>query len=184
MFFIHVFEFGTRQRRKERRKVLSLPNSRLFYVSEYRELPREVARRDRLVAAVAIRLRAIAMTTLAAILALLLLALAISEGSAMQQLLAIAIVSGLAVQLPLVLILMPALIARVPLLACPAVPNLLGTHCWTSQQWHPFPKLATSCFIDLPQTALLVERLVVGLRDRVVDSWRRSVAAPILARFV
>lgn len=87
----------------------------IFYISEYREMPQEMVRRERLIAAGANRLRAIAMTTLAAILALLPLALAIGEGSAMQQPLAIAIVSGLAVQLPLVLVLMPALVAALRL---------------------------------------------------------------------
>ena len=47
------------------------------------------------------------MTTLAAILALLPLALAIGEGSAMQKPLAIAIISGLLVQVPLVVIVLP-----------------------------------------------------------------------------
>ena len=55
------------------------------------------------------RARPIAMTTLAAILTLLPLALAIGTGSEMQQPLAIAIISGLVVQLPLVLVFMPAL---------------------------------------------------------------------------
>jgi multidrug efflux pump subunit AcrB len=50
------------------------------------------------------------MTTLAAILALMPLALGIGQGAAMQQPLAIAIVSGLAAQLPLVLIVLPALL--------------------------------------------------------------------------
>jgi multidrug efflux pump subunit AcrB len=50
------------------------------------------------------------MTTLAAILALLPLALALGQGGAMQQPLAIAIISGLAVQLPLVLTVLPALL--------------------------------------------------------------------------
>jgi multidrug efflux pump subunit AcrB len=49
------------------------------------------------------------MTTIAAILTLLPLALAIGEGSAMQQPLAIAIIAGLTVQLPLVLLVLPAL---------------------------------------------------------------------------
>ena len=55
-------------------------------------------------------MRAIAMTTIAAILALLPLALGIGQGSAMQQPLAIAIIAGLVVQLPLVLIVLPALL--------------------------------------------------------------------------
>ncbi len=55
------------------------------------------------------RMRPIIMTTLAAILTLLPLALAIGQGSAMQQPLAIAIVAGLMLQLPLVLLVMPVL---------------------------------------------------------------------------
>lgn len=47
------------------------------------------------------------MTTLAAILALMPLALGLGQGSAMQQPLAIAIISGLIVQMPLVLLAMP-----------------------------------------------------------------------------
>ncbi len=58
------------------------------------------------------RMRPIAMTTLAAALALLPLALGIGQGSAMQQPLAVAIIAGLSVQLPLVLVLMPVLFAR------------------------------------------------------------------------
>jgi multidrug efflux pump subunit AcrB len=54
-------------------------------------------------------MRPIAMTTLATILALMPLALAIGQGSAMQQPLAIAIISGLIIQLPLVLIVLPVL---------------------------------------------------------------------------
>ena len=50
------------------------------------------------------------MTTVAAILALLPLALGIGQGSAMLQPLAIAIIVGLIVQLPLVLVLLPALL--------------------------------------------------------------------------
>jgi multidrug efflux pump subunit AcrB len=49
------------------------------------------------------------MTTLAAILALLPLALTLGQGAALQQPLAIAIISGLMVQLPLVLIAMPVI---------------------------------------------------------------------------
>ena len=55
------------------------------------------------------RMRPIAMTTLAFILALLPLAFALGQGSAMQQPLAIAIISGLVVQMPLVLLMMPVL---------------------------------------------------------------------------
>jgi multidrug efflux pump subunit AcrB len=55
-------------------------------------------------------MRPIAMTTLAAIFALLPLALGIGQGAAMQQPLAIAIISGLVVQLPMVLIVLPVLL--------------------------------------------------------------------------
>ena len=57
------------------------------------------------------RTRPILMSTLAAILTLLPLALAIGQGSQMQQPLAVAIVSGMLVQLPLVLLVMPVLYA-------------------------------------------------------------------------
>ncbi len=57
------------------------------------------------------RARPTLMTTLAAILALLPLALGIGQGSAMQQPLAIAIISGMAVQMPLALIVMPVIYA-------------------------------------------------------------------------
>ncbi|HEU5479576.1 MAG TPA: efflux RND transporter permease subunit, partial [Candidatus Tumulicola sp.] len=55
------------------------------------------------------RMRPITMTTVAAILTLMPLALAIGHGSQMQQPLAIAIISGLIVALPLVLLVMPVL---------------------------------------------------------------------------
>jgi multidrug efflux pump subunit AcrB len=74
-------------------------------------LQKKQQRVDRLIEAGRNRLRAITMTTLAAILALLPLAMAIGQGSAMQQPLAIAIVAGLTVQLPLVLIVLPCLLA-------------------------------------------------------------------------
>jgi CzcA family heavy metal efflux pump len=81
----------------------------IFYFSEYFSLPPETGRSDALIAAGINRMRPIVMTTLAAILTLLPLALAIGQGSAMQQPLAIAIIAGLVVQLPLVLIVMPVL---------------------------------------------------------------------------
>ena len=81
----------------------------IFYFSEYRELSPTLSRRDALIAAGKNRMRPIAMTTLAAILTLLPLALAIGQGSAMQQPLAVAIIAGLIVQLPLVLLVMPVL---------------------------------------------------------------------------
>lgn len=79
----------------------------IFYFSELRSLPLDMDRDTALIQAGKNRMRPIAMTSLAAILALLPLAMGIGQGSAMQQPLAIAIVSGLIVQLPIVLILMP-----------------------------------------------------------------------------
>ena len=82
----------------------------IFYFSEQQERIQQGWTHQRsLVAAGQFRARPIAMTTLAAILTLLPLALAIGAGSEMQQPLAIAIISGLVVQLPLVLFFMPAL---------------------------------------------------------------------------
>ncbi len=82
----------------------------IFYVSEYVELARHMPAREALAAAAGNRLRPIAMTTLAAILTLLPLALALGAGSGMQQPLAIAIISGLLLQFPLVLLAMPVAI--------------------------------------------------------------------------
>jgi CzcA family heavy metal efflux pump len=80
----------------------------IFYYSEYQSLPDEPSR---YVQSGINRMRPIAMTTFAAILALLPLALGIGQGSAMLKPLAIAIISGLFFQLPLVLIVLPALLA-------------------------------------------------------------------------
>ena len=82
----------------------------IFYVSEYVELARHMPARKALAAAAGNRLRPIAMTTLAAILTLLPLALAIGAGSGMQQPLAIAIISGLLLQFPVVLLAVPVAI--------------------------------------------------------------------------
>jgi CzcA family heavy metal efflux pump len=81
----------------------------IFFFSEFYDLPETLPVPESLVTAGRNRIRPITMTTLAAILTLLPLALAIGPGSAMQQPLAISIISGLAVQLPLVLLVMPAL---------------------------------------------------------------------------
>jgi multidrug efflux pump subunit AcrB len=82
----------------------------IFYVSEFEELchtmPPVVATRE----ASRNRLRPITMTTFAAILTLLPLALAIGQGSGIQQPLAIAIIAGLLLQYPLVLLAMPILV--------------------------------------------------------------------------
>ena len=83
----------------------------IFYFSELHELPDEGTPEIRAIQAGKNRMRPIAMTTLAAILALLPLAFAIGQGSAMQQPLAIAIISGLSLQLPLALIVLPAFLS-------------------------------------------------------------------------
>ena len=82
----------------------------IFYYSEFHDLKDEHDRRKRFIAAGSNRMRPIAMTTFAAILALLPLALGIGQGSAMQQPLAIAIIAGLVAQLPLVLLILPVLL--------------------------------------------------------------------------
>lgn len=80
----------------------------IFYFSEYERLTREeMPIQSALITAGRNRLRPIAMTTVAAALALLPLALALGQGAEMQQPLAIAIISGLIVQMPLVLLVMP-----------------------------------------------------------------------------
>lgn len=81
----------------------------IFYFSEFQELRDGRDRRAALIEAGKNRARPIAMTTFAAILTLMPLALAIGQGSAMQQPLAVAIISGLLIQLPLVLLVMPVL---------------------------------------------------------------------------
>jgi multidrug efflux pump subunit AcrB len=86
----------------------------IFYVSEYLDLARRgLPPRAALVAASRNRLRPITMTTLAAILTLAPLALALGQGAGMQQPLAIAIIAGLLVQYPLVLLAMPVLIGLI-----------------------------------------------------------------------
>jgi CzcA family heavy metal efflux pump len=83
----------------------------IFYFSEFRELYKQSDRHLRLIQAGINRMRPIAMTTLAAILALMSLALGIGHGSAMQQPLAIAIISGLTVQLPLAILVLPVFLS-------------------------------------------------------------------------
>jgi CzcA family heavy metal efflux pump len=80
----------------------------IFFFSEYERLETKgMSVEQALVTAGRSRLRPIAMTTIAAALALLPLASALGQGAEMQQPLAIAIISGLAVQMPLVLLVMP-----------------------------------------------------------------------------
>ena len=81
----------------------------IFYFSELQEAEQEHDLHGALHEAGEHRTRPILMSTLAAILTLLPLALAIGQGSQMQQPLAIAIISGMIVQLPLVLLVMPVL---------------------------------------------------------------------------
>jgi multidrug efflux pump subunit AcrB len=80
----------------------------IFYLSEFQDLQ---GQENQFVIAGINRMRPIAMTTFAAILALLPLALGIGQGSSMLKPLAIAIISGLVFQLPLVLIVLPSLLA-------------------------------------------------------------------------
>ncbi|WP_430391576.1 efflux RND transporter permease subunit [Dyella sp. 20L07] len=85
----------------------------IFYVSEYVAMAREMPPMQALREASRNRLRPITMTTLAAILTLLPLALALGQGAGIQQPLAIAIIAGLMLQYPLVLLVMPTLIGVV-----------------------------------------------------------------------
>ncbi len=82
----------------------------IFLVSEYVELARQMPAREALVEASLNRLRPIAMSTLAAILTLLPLAIAYNRGAQMQQPLAIAIIAGMLVAFPLLLLAMPVVI--------------------------------------------------------------------------
>jgi len=66
---------------------------------------------ERMISAGNKSIRPIAMTTFAAIFALIPLSMVIGAGSDMLQPLAIAIVSGLVVQIPLVLMVLPGLLA-------------------------------------------------------------------------
>ncbi len=81
----------------------------IFFFSELNEMHDEPVLSRALTKAGLNRIRPIAMTSLAAILTLLPLALGIGEGAAMQQPLAIVTVAGLFAQLPLVLVVMPVM---------------------------------------------------------------------------
>lgn len=83
----------------------------IFYFSEFRELQGAGPGPGPYVAAGRNRARPIAMTTVAAILALLPLALGIGQGAGMLQPLAISIIAGLVAQLPLVLVALPVLLS-------------------------------------------------------------------------
>ena len=81
----------------------------IFYYSEYESIS-DTDRFQRMITAGNNRMRPIAMTTIAAIFALLPLAIGIGAGSEMLKPLAIALLSGLIVQVPLVLIVLPVLL--------------------------------------------------------------------------
>src|SRR5699024_2523184 len=90
----------------------------IFYVSELAEIQSQATRdqepirlHDALLKAGHGRMRAIVMSTVAMILTLSPLALAIGRGAQMQQPLAIAIIAGMLTAVPLVLVVMPALYA-------------------------------------------------------------------------
>ncbi|EIM03347.1 efflux RND transporter permease subunit [Rhodanobacter thiooxydans] len=83
----------------------------IFYFSELEQAAVEAPLHEALHAAGQHRARPILMSTLAAMLTLLPLALALGQGSQMQQPLAVAIIAGLLVQVPLVLLVMPVLYA-------------------------------------------------------------------------
>ena len=81
----------------------------IFYFSEYEEARQHMDSHAARQYAGRHRMRPILMSTIAAILTLMPLALALGRGAQMQQPLAVAIISGMLVQVPLVLVLMPAL---------------------------------------------------------------------------
>jgi CzcA family heavy metal efflux pump len=83
----------------------------IFYFSELEEVGDSLPLHEALLAAAQHRTRPILMSTLAAILTLSPLALALGTGSQMQQPLAVAIIAGMLVQVPLVLLIMPVLYA-------------------------------------------------------------------------
>lgn len=83
----------------------------IFYFSELEEAGTGMPLHEALLEAARHRMRPILMSTMAAILTLLPLALALGSGSQMQQPLAVAIIAGLLVQVPLVLLVMPVLYA-------------------------------------------------------------------------
>nr|WP_239538350.1 efflux RND transporter permease subunit [Dyella mobilis] len=83
----------------------------IFYFSELEETSGRLPLHEALLAAAQYRTRPILMSTLAAILTLSPLALALGTGSQMQQPLAVAIIAGMLVQVPLVLLVMPVLYA-------------------------------------------------------------------------
>ncbi len=87
-----------------------LTETAIFYISEYHAIAGDGGGIEALIQAGKNRLRPIAMTSFAAILALMPLGLGLGQGSAMLRPLAIAIISGLSMQMLLVLIVLPVLL--------------------------------------------------------------------------
>lgn len=85
----------------------------IFLVSEFKKLARTLPTMQALEQAARSRLRPITMTTLAAVLTLLPLAMAIGRGAGIQQPLAISIIAGLALQYFLVLLVLPSVLGLV-----------------------------------------------------------------------
>lgn len=83
----------------------------IFLLTQWKESSATMGFTEALAVAGRLRFRPIVMTTLAAILALLPLALSLGQGAGMLQPLAIAIISGLVLTAPLVLLALPALFA-------------------------------------------------------------------------
>lgn len=83
----------------------------IFYFTEAQDAERRMPMLDALRYAGHHRMRPILMSTIAAILTLLPLALAIGQGSQMQQPLAVAIIAGMLAAVPLVLLVMPVIYA-------------------------------------------------------------------------
>ena len=83
----------------------------IFYISEYKMMPEGLSQKEALILSGEKRIRPVAMTTMAAILALMPLAVGSGQGSAMLQPLAVSIVSGLCIQLPLVLMVLPVFLS-------------------------------------------------------------------------
>ncbi|OCC15586.1 Cobalt-zinc-cadmium resistance protein CzcA/CusA [Dissulfuribacter thermophilus] len=81
----------------------------IFFLSEYSSSPKGISMKEAMILAGRNRMRPIGMTTVAAILALMPLALGIGQGAAMLRPLAISIISGLFIQFPLVLVVLPVL---------------------------------------------------------------------------
>ena len=119
------------------------------------------------------RMRPIAMTTFAAIFALMPLAMNIGAGSEMLQPLAIAIVSGLVVQIPLVLIVLPGFLQLFNRkIQAWSVPNKLNEADFLVYS------LAPACRVDKP--GILFDRKTcrwISTINRLMRAARRAILA-------